>query len=461
MLKKALMIGAVRSGSGKTTITLAFLSELRRLGLRVRPYKVGPDYLDGTYHKMASGEESYNLDSWIMGKDYLLSHFVQTAGDCDIAVVEGVMGLFDGYEGSTRGSSAELAQILGIPVILVVDCGGFSGSVAPLVYGFTHFNQDVSVAGIILNNVASNNHLKYLTASLNGQTVPVVGWVFRDESLTLDHRHLGLITASSLPLDDEKINKLCKKVLKHIDIDKVLRLSEEQFSISSPMDNTRDRPAAKAHRCRIGVASDDAFHFYYAANLDLLEKYGADIVFFSTLADKKLPQNIDALYIGGGYPESNAVALSANRDMIGQVKDFALRGGMIYAECGGLIYLGNSIHDGTRKHTLCGILDLDFRMLESRKILGYAEIRLTEDTVIGKRGEAARGHEFHYSEIIQKKGDTSGLQKVYAIRSRNGGPSRREGYAYRNVLASYVHLHFGSNERFAEQFVHNCTRRKS
>jgi cobyrinic acid a,c-diamide synthase len=462
MLRKGLMIGAVRSGSGKTLLTLALLRELKRRGLRVRPYKVGPDYLDGTYHKIASGVESYNLDSWIMGKEYLLSHFFRTARDYDIAVVEGVMGLFDGYEGSTRGSSAELAQILGIPVILVVDCGGFSGSIAPLVYGFTHFNRGVSVAGIILNNVASINHLNYLTSSLRGQTVPVVGWVFRDESLTLDHRHLGLITASSLPLDDGKINKLNKKVMKHIDIDKVLQLSEKQFAISSQTDITHNELAAKAHRCRIGVANDDAFHFYYAANLDLLKKYGADIIFFSPLVDKKLPQNIDALYIGGGYPESNASALSANRDMIRQVKDFAQQGGIIYAECGGLIYLGESIDDGTQKHALCGILDLNFRMLESRKMLGYAEIILTEDTVIGNKGGTARGHEFHYSEIIQKEnGETPGLQKVYSIRSRTGGLARREGFTYKNVLASYVHLHFGSNERFAEQFVENCTGRKT
>jgi cobyrinic acid a,c-diamide synthase len=289
-----------------------------------------------------------------------------------------------------------------------------------------------------------------------------VGWVFRDESLTLDHRHLGLITASSLPLDDGKINKLNKKVMKHIDIDKVLQLSEKQFAISSQTDITHNELAAKAHRCRIGVANDDAFHFYYTANLDLLKKYGADLIFFSPLVDKKLPQNIDALYIGGGYPESNAAALSANRDMIRQVKDFAQQGGIIYAECGGLIYLGESIDDGTQKHALCGILDLNFRMLESRKMLGYAEIILTEDTVIGNKGGTARGHEFHYSEIIQKeKGETPGLQKVYSIRSRTGSPARREGYTYKNVLASYVHLHFGSNERFAEQFVENCTGRKT
>ncbi len=456
------MIAAVRSGSGKTTLTLALLRELKRRGLRVRPFKAGPDYLDGTYHKLASGAESYNLDSWIMGKDYLFSHFIETTRDYDIAVVEGVMGLFDGYEGSTRGSSAELAQILGIPVILVVDCCGFSGSIAPLVYGFTHFNQEVSVAGIILNNVASINHLNYLTSSLKEQAVPVLGWIFRDESLTLEHRHLGLITASSLPLDDAKINKLSKRVMKHIDIDKVLGISEKQRTISSPRDIDQDEPAVKAHRCRIGVANDNAFHFYYAANLDLLKKYGADIVFFSPLVDKKLPENIDALYIGGGYPESNALALSANRAMIGQVKDFAQKGGIIYAECGGLIYLGESIDDGTRNHALCGILNLNFRMLESRKMLGYAEISLTQDTVIGKKGYTARGHEFHYSEIIQnKKGETPGLQEVYSIRSRTGGLTRREGYTYKNVLASYVHLHFGSNERFAEQFVENCTRRKS
>jgi cobyrinic acid a,c-diamide synthase len=219
------MIAAPRSGSGKTTVTIALLRAFVRRGFRVRPYKVGPDYLDPSYHLLACGEESYNLDGWMTGDAYVKRHFLETGAGYDLAVVEGVMGLFDGRRGCFRGSSAGIAALLGLPVVLVVDCAGLSGSVAPLVHGFADFEEDVRVAGVILNNVASESHLDYLAAALDRTDAPLVGHVFRDESLRLRHRHLGLVTAGWDEIGEEEIERLSGRVTRHIDLDALLALS--------------------------------------------------------------------------------------------------------------------------------------------------------------------------------------------------------------------------------------------
>jgi cobyrinic acid a,c-diamide synthase len=442
---RAFMIAAPKSGSGKTTVTLALLRTLARRGLRVRPYKVGPDYLDPTYHHLACGEVSYNLDSWMTGEDYIARHFGETAAGYDVAVIEGVMGLFDGRGGSFAGSSAEIAAILGLPVILVVDCSGMSASVAPLVQGFARFDERVDVTGVILNNVAGENHLAYLTAALEKVSCLVVGHVFRDDELRLRHRHLGLVTAASAGLSGEDLDRLSGRVTRHLDVDGLLESARPLGTAAAPS----RRPVRRA---TVAVARDEAFHFYYPANLDHLREQGADILFFSPLRDSSLPPETDLVYLGGGYPEVYAPELSRNTAMRGCLRDYVSAGGALYAECGGLIYLGRSLLSQGERYPLCSVFDLDFRMLPSRKRLGYVEIELTEDTLIGPKSTRARGHEFHYSEIIQD-GSARAYRQVYDLLDGEGERIRAEGYVVNRALASYVHLHFGSNRRIAGNLV--------
>jgi cobyrinic acid a,c-diamide synthase len=451
------MIASPKSGSGKTALTLSLLYSFSRKGIRVRPYKVGPDYLDGTYHKLACGEDSYNLDTWMLEHDYLKEIFFRTSEGYDLAIIEGVMGLFDGYGGTRNGSSAEVAALLGLPVVLVVDCSGFSGSIAPLVHGFHTYDSDVKIEGVILNNVASENHLRYLETALQTVGVPVFGHIYRNEDLTLDHRHLGLVTAFSSGIDTERLKTISELVTEHIDLDRILEISIR----SCKQDGYDERKVTFLKKtspvCTIGVAYDEGFHFYYRTNLDLLAWYGADIVHFSPLHDREIPENVVGLYIGGGYPEIYAGALSANREMLESIRRFAERDGVIYAECGGLIYLGRSIEAESSTHRLCGIFALDFRMLEKRTRLGYQKVQFMDDTVIGTKNAVARGHEFHYSEMLSTS-NVASLKRSYRIEGRNGEQPRLEGFSSKNVLGSYVHIHFGSNVHCAEQFVKNCSK---
>jgi cobyrinic acid a,c-diamide synthase len=483
------MIAAPRSGSGKTTVTAAILRALSRRGIKVRPYKVGPDYLDPTYHVAACGETSYNLDTWMMDPGFLTDHFIETSSGYRLSLVEGVMGLFDGKGAGHAGSSAEIARVLGIPVILVADCSGMSGSIAPLAAGFTNFDPGVRIAGIILNNVAGESHLSYLRGALedasaqstdaNISDVKIVGHVFRDSSLELPGRHLGLVTAP-WGVNQEQLDQLSERVTQHIDLDLLLEMgdshaplrlrtgrSRTQAGPNMEECSTRTGPAGPdnpdyghgpSFRCTIAVAWDEAFHFYYQANLDLLRAAGARVRFFSPLDDRHIPGDADGLYLGGGYPELHAARLSDNREMRTQIARFAAQGRPVYAECGGLIYLGNGIHaqysgQDDRFFPLCGVLDLEFRMLARRKRLGYAEVSFNRDTFLGTRGQTARGHEFHYSELVEPA-DTAGLRFAYSVITDGG---RQEGFSTENVLASYIHLHFGSYPGMARRFVNRCS----
>ena len=444
----ALLIAAPGSGSGKTTLTLGLMAALRRRGLVVAPFKVGPDYIDPGHHAATCGRVSHNLDGWMCGRQRVRQTFADAADGVDIALIEGVMGLFDGISGgSEEGSSAEIAKWLGVPVLLVVDARSQARSFAALVKGFATFDAGLNLAGVIANRVGSDRHRQLLRESVAATPglPPLLGCLPRNEEIVLPQRHLGLVTAADLPADTGFGERLADWVETHLDLDQLLRLATEASAVIKPVARSRSMPAIRA---RIGIARDRAFCFYYPENLQLLEQAGAELVSFSPLSDAELPKGLDGIYLGGGYPELHAGQLAANGRLIGQLRRQAEAGLPIYAECGGFMYLCRSLDE----RPLVGVFPCAARMLPRRKALGYRQVELSEATLLGPAGTRARGHEFHYSEITAAESMTH----CYRLGRRDGEALGTEGYRYKNVLGSYVHLHFGSNPQLAVNFVDFC-----
>jgi cobyrinic acid a,c-diamide synthase len=435
---------------GKTTLTLGLIAACRRRGLTVQPFKVGPDFIDPGHHTQVAGRVSRNLDGWMLTREANETLFQRQAGQADLALVEGVMGLFDGYDGlSEAGSTAQMAKWLNLPVLLVVDARSLARSAAALIKGFATFDPDLTLSGVIFNRVGGDTHLEYLKqalAQLKG--VRCFGGLPRDGEVSIPERHLGLTTASEHPLGPAYIERLADLVEAHLDLDALLKaLLPLALNAAPPLE-------APPPTVRLGLARDPAFCFYYPDNLEWLAHFGAQLVPFSPLEDRELPENLQGLYLGGGYPELFAARLAANQTLGGAIKARAEAGLPIYAECGGLMYLAQELEDleGGR-HSLTGVLPLKVRMLPKLRALGYREITLTADGLLGPQGTKARGHEFHYSEIVAEPQD---LTHLYRITPRRGGDPTSEGYSYKNVLASYVHLHFGSNPEVARHLVARC-----
>jgi cobyrinic acid a,c-diamide synthase len=447
---RGIVIAGTQSGVGKTTVTLGLLAALRRRGLVVQPFKVGPDFIDPGHHTRAAARVSRNLDGWMLTREANIALFHRQVRGADVAVVEGVMGLFDGYDGlSEAGSTAQMAKWLGLPVLLVVDARAMARSAAALVHGFADFDPDLTMAGVIFNRIGSATHLEYLQQGLTSlQGVRCFGGLPRDQELAIPERHLGLATTEDHPLEEAYLHHLADWLEAHLDLDGLLKalpllsLSEEQASEALPS------------TVRIGVARDRAFCFYYPENLELLAKSGAELVPFSPLNDRELPCDLQGIYLGGGYPELYAAQLAANSGMRHSVRKCAAAGLPIYAECGGLMYLATQIRDlEGQPHSMAGIFPFTVRMLPRLKALGYREVTLATAGLLGPAGIKARGHEFHYSEMV---GEPTGVPRIYRLTSRKGSEVVAEGYCSHNVLASYVHLHFGSNPGVARNLVASC-----
>ena len=452
-MSNGLIVAATSSGSGKTTLTLALLSALTARGCRLAPFKVGPDFIDPGHHALVTGVASRNLDGWMLSREYNQDLFARGSRQADWAVVEGVMGLFDGYDGrSEAGSTAQMAKWLDLPVLLVVDARSMARSAAALVQGFERFDPGVRFAGVIFNRIGSPRHLAYLREALKDHVaMPCLGGIPREAAIGIPERHLGLHTAEDHPLDAAAIARLAALVEKHVALDRLLTRME-------PCMDTRPPPGkSDRHRdpdVRIGVAKDNAFCFYYPDNLELLAKYGAEIVFFSPLSDRQLPPELDGLYLGGGYPELQTQKLSANRGLRKSVREGCHAGMPIYAECGGFMYLCERLTDIHGKaYPMAGCFPFGTRMLPRRKALGYREIKTVETSPLGPAGLVGRGHEFHYSEL-ESAGNT--VSTVYAAAPRAGEVQTAEGHRVHNTLGSYIHLHFGSNPAMARHFVENC-----
>jgi len=452
-----IIIAGTQSGTGKTSLSLALVASLRRRGLRIQTFKIGPDFLDPSYLAVASGRPCYNLDGWMTRKAYVLELFGRTTKDADLAVIEGVMGLFDGSDPETSGgSTAEMARWLDAPVLLVVNVHGMARSLSALVKGCVEFERGLKIVGIIANHSGSDHHKEWLTQSLESASLPpLLGAIPRGALPTLPSRHLGLITADPGNLPPKILEELADALEKHLSVDAVMEAARNAspLSITGPGREANPRPK----RVSIGVAHDRAFHFYYPDNLDELQLRGCDLIFFSPLQDTKLPEEIDALYFGGGYPEEYAETLSENREMEEAVRQFARRGLPLYAECGGLMYLTQGIETTQgKRYAMVGLLPVWSRMLNRLKSLGYVEVTLTDHSLWGEREAVLRGHEFHYSELVGPPLDDPRWTQVYRIKRRRSEKILTEGFQQNNVLASYVHLHWASQPRNVETFINRC-----
>lgn len=436
-----MVVGGTHSGVGKTTVTLGVIAALRRRGLAVQPFKVGPDFIDPLHHAHASGRRSRNLDGWMLTPDVNRRRFDRSVADADAAVIEGVMGLYDGSEGkSDRGSTAEMAKLLGLPVILVIDAGAMARSAAALIHGFVSFDPAVRFAGVILNNVGSAAHAGMIRDAV-GDGPPILGALPRTADLVVPERHLGL----HLPQEGRQgyVQQVADLIEAHVDLDQLLIATRTKRRRSQAL------PEPAPARVRIALARDEAFCFYYEDNLELLAQAGAELVEFSPLRDP-LPPNLDGLYIGGGYPELHAEALAGNARTTAAIRELAAAGAPVFAECGGLMYLAEHLRVGQSDYPLCGILPFA-TMMSGKLKLAYVEVETT--CGLFGSGERCRGHLFHRSELS----GVPGTGRCYRVRTARGEESE-EGYLHGNVLASYIHLHFAGNPQLPARFVAACER---
>jgi cobyrinic acid a,c-diamide synthase len=456
-----IFVAGVSSGVGKTTTTVALCGALRRRGLRVAAFKCGPDYLDPTYLARATDRPVQNVDGWMMGRDAVIATVEAAARDADIAVFEGVMGLHDGASPTgAEGSTAELSRWLEAPVLLTIDAGGMARSVAALARGFAAFDRGVNLAGVVCNRVGSRGHLDLLRQALGEP--PLVGGFPVAKELAFPERHLGLRTADRAAIGDEQFAAWAGRAEEWLDLDAILAIARAAPPLPLPGGDAglEARPAAgptvAAARCRIGIARDAAFHFYYEDNLRRLERLGAVLVPFSPIADAALPA-VDGLYLGGGYPEIHAAALSENRTMRGAIAAFAAAGGPIYAECGGLMYLAAAIRtlDGAR-HEMVGLVPGEAVMSPRLEALGYVEVETQAGSILGPAGLRFRGHQFRYSSLRLEEAAAPAIETIYRVRRRRGGEVTAEGYRRGSLLASYVHAHWASNPAVAEGLVDAC-----
>jgi cobyrinic acid a,c-diamide synthase len=447
-----IVVAGTHSGVGKTTVASGLMAALRARGHEVAPFKAGPDFIDPSYHTLAAGRPGRNLDAFLSGPELIGPLFAHGAGDADVAVIEGVMGLFDGKSGGGEyASTAHLAKLLRAPVLLVVDAGAMARSAAAIVHGYATFDPELRVAGVILNRVGSPTHEKMLREAITPLGIPVLGVLRREANINTPDRHLGLVPAaerwkearSALDRAGEAISRSC-------DLDGIVRLATS----AAPLDSIPWSPTPPASGrtetvpVRVAVASGPAFTFVYRENLELLRGAGAETVFFDPTTEEELPDATDALYLGGGFPETYAEALSENEPLREKVRTFAQSGRPVAAECGGLLYLCREL-DGKK---MCSVLDARARMTD-RLSLGYREARSLVDSPLTRRGELLRGHEFHYSTVEPQAGASPEASPAWELSGR-----REEGFVAGTVHASYLHTHWASTPELPRRFVRDAAR---
>lgn len=443
-MMRGIVIAGTHSGCGKTTVALGIMACLRKRGLNVQPFKTGPDFIDAGLHYLAAGRQSSNLDQWMCGDDGVVRSYLRAGHDADIAVVEGVMGMYDG-----RYNTSRLARLLDLPVILVIDASGMAESAAAVAKGFAEYekehNSGPNIKGVIFNRVASARHFERLKKDINN--LLILGYLPREAAFGIPHRHLGLVTAEERPLSPENLSFLSEAAEKNIDLDAVIAISRAPAkSVGMPGHERR----CNSKRFRLGIVYDEAFNFYYRENIELLQEAGAEIISFSLLKDSSLPKDIDSIYIGGGYPELHAEKLSGNRAMLSSIREWAEAGRPLYAECGGLMYLSRGIQDMRgRFFDMAGVFGFSTRMLK-RPRLGYRNVRLGTGCILGMPGDLLKGHEFHYSEIVSGGYPEEAIYDVKTDSDEEAGP---DGFVYKNTLAGYIHMHFGSNPSIAACFA--------
>jgi cobyrinic acid a,c-diamide synthase len=490
-----IVIAGVSSGVGKTTVTVGLIAALRRLGLVVQPFKCGPDYIDPSYHTRAAGRVCRNLDTWMLDDRALIDSFVRACAGAHIAVIEGVMGMFDGCDWhDERGSTAQIAKLLAAPVLLTVDISGAARSAAALVLGYQTFDAGVALRGVVLNFAGSERHASGCGEAIAAATgLPTIGWLPRESRLQIPERHLGLVPGTEQADAGSLIEYVADSIAARIKLDAVVVIANaaargkepvrvdastasdvggapaaastvaastvavSTVAVSTVAVSTladAQEPVARKHRPVIAVARDAAFCFYYPDNLELLVEAGAAIEFFSPLGGERPPREAAGVYLGGGYPELHGVALAANTAFWDALKGLHARDAPIYAECGGFMVLTHELMDA-EGHTwpMAGLLPGGTRMTGKLAALGYRHATALKDNLLARAGESVRGHEFRYSTWTCTP-ESIGTACAWQVNgARTDGPVSAMGYVDGNLLASYLHVHFGQRPELARRFV--------
>jgi cobyrinic acid a,c-diamide synthase len=440
-----IVVASTHSGVGKTTVASGLMAALSSEGFRVAPFKVGPDFIDPSYHTLAAGRPGRNLDAFLSSSDLIGPLFAHGARGADIAVIEGVMGLFDGKGGGDLASTAHVARLLEAPVVLVVDARAMSRSVAAMVHGYTTFDPKVRVAGVVLNRVSSRVHGTMLREALRPLGIPILGVLRRDNYIQMPDRHLGLVPVAERRSEAARsLHALGKVISRALNLDGIVRLARSAGSLVVEAWSPESRDLDRSEEVRVAVATGPSFSFLYRENLELLQGAGAEVVTFDPTTEEDLPARTDALYLGGGFPETYAEALSTNGRMRESVQAFAAGGRPVVAECGGLLYLVHEL-DG---HPMCGVLDAEATMTD-RLTLGYREARALMDSPLAERGANVRGHEFHYSAVEPGAGE----RPAWELAGRG-----QEGFVAGGVHASYLHTHWAATPELPRRLVREASR---
>ena len=452
----ALIIAGDRSGVGKTTVTLAILAYLTRLSNKVQSFKVGPDYIDPMFHRAVTGLPCRNLDPVLTSPSYVWDCFQRHTTNAEWAVVEGVMGLFDGIkhlDGSESlndfGSTSHVSRILNLPIVLVLDCSRLSTSIAAIAYGYANLDPKVTIAGVILNKVASDRHQELLETALNSINMPVLGVLKRNATVTIPDRHLGLVPEVELPGINNIFSQLAHLAETSFDWKQLLPLLSQS---PKPPSSQAPSPPVIQSSIKIAVARDKAFNFYYQDNLDILRELGAELIFWSPIADRNIPNNIQGLYFGGGFPEVFAEDLAANQKVLQQLRQVIKAGIPTYAECGGLMYLCQKMIDlEDRTRSMVGAIPSTVTM-QAKLTLGYRQAIALEDSSLIQTSQTVRGHEFHRSQLT-----VNSIDPIWQLQGFHSfSPQLNEGWKINRLHASYLHIHWGEAKFMPERFINSC-----
>lgn len=436
------VIAATQSSSGKTTVVTGILRALKNKGMKVQPFKVGPDYIDPSYHGMAAGRAGHNLDTWLVDESRINDLFASEAENADIAIIEGVMGLYDGGKNGIS-STAQLAKKLQAPVILVINVQSMGDSAAAIALGFKLYDEEVNLAGVILNRLGSPTHKMLIEEAMARINVPVFGAVYRDDSVHMPERHLGLTPAQENNAK-EIIEIISAKIAKEVYLDEIIKLA----CAAPPLEVQENKQSNAAKDIVIAVAKDKAFSFYYPASLKQLSDCGAKIEFFSPLEDETIPSDASALIFGGGFPEIFADKLAANKSMLTSIRRANENKMPIYAECGGYMYLMQGIFDFDGNfHAMAGIIPATAKMNKKLQTVGYVKAKNLHDNILGEKDCVYHGHEFHFSTQSEEAQDFPWAFEF--VKMRNNA-EYKAGYAKDNILGSYLHLHFLGSKKAAD-----------
>lgn len=423
------LLAAPTSNAGKTTITLGLIRALKDMGNTVQPFKSGPDYIDPKFHSLASGNTSYNLDLIMMPESHIHDVYQREMSSSNVGIVEGVMGLFDGAN-KQKGSSAELAKQLDLPVVLVVNAKSVAYSVAPLLYGFKHFDPSVEIAGVIFNQVNTESHFQFLKDACNDVHIPCLGYVRHIPDAEIPSRHLGLSIAN-IEQYDSSIQKIADSIKETVDLNMLLSITKSSIQQTNQQTNQQTKETRI-----IAVAKDQAFNFIYPENIRQLEQHG-NVVYFSPLLDQQLPENTEWIYLPGGYPECYLAELASNKSMISAIQQHSTQQKPILAECGGMMYLGKSIEDENgNAYPMVNVLPIETSMKNRKLHLGYRTIQCEEETL--------RAHEFHYSTSVELEP----IESIGSIFNSRMKQLQTPIYKHKHILASYIHFYFGTDDQF-------------